>query len=252
MVHFRLILLAVIFAATGANAHAGYVRNDPINNVDPTGMCGSSVGDTQSVQDQCTGSWGAQNSAASTGQNGTALHGEHAIQDHYATGSGTDYNVDPQTMNMAGGLDIGTQIQTNIANGGAMADVLTAAQESGEATAFSWNSMAFKPDGLIGDQGPAGRSVGRFSGNVTGVMAAGKNGTWTITGNVGSNSDTYSWALDGGSLRNNAAIAAGAMTPNLLPNPRAGDHMNNWTVNARGTPMSLNYNRDYSFTAWGN
>jgi hypothetical protein len=231
----------------------GYVGNDPLNATDPSGRCGLTPGDSQSTQDKCTGSWSAPTSPASPGQNepsslawSSARNGEVAIKNHYAAGSGADYTVDPATMKMEGALDIGTQMQQNMDAGGDMAAVYASALASGAATPFTWaggQAMAFKPDSLVGEQGPAGRTVGRFGGDVTGMLSVGSNGSWSATGNVGIRSDTYNWALDDKGL-GNVGIAIGSVMPHVGPGGST-------TLNFQGTQMTLNYNRTFQFSAWG-
>ena len=223
----------------GPNVYA-YVGNNPWNAVDPSGMCGSTAGDAQSRRDQCTGNWGRPSSPASAGQAGSARSGEIAIQDHYHAGSGEPYTVDPQTMQMGSAIDIGSQIQTSIA-GGAMASPYEEALASGEPVPVRWDSRRFSP-GLIGSEGPAGRSVGRFGGVMQGVMTVNESGDWTVTGTITIRSDIYSWALDAG-----LSGAIGALTPNwnspsgsIIPDP-----------NYYGRAMRLDYNRVYHFVASG-
>lgn len=92
----------------------------------------------------------------------------------------------------------------------------------------------------VRSQGPAGRSVGRFAGEVTRTMTVDESGTWTVTGTVTVMSDTYSWALDAG-----IPGAVGAITPNV--NHPSGRTLPNFV----GREMRLDYNRTYHFTAYG-
>ena len=222
-----------------------YVRNDPLNLADPMGQCGSNQQDQQSAQDHCTGAWYAATSPASPGQAGSARDGELAIQDHYAGKSGSPYTVDPQTMKMDRALDIGTQIQASINNPhGVMSGVYNQAfQSPGTPVSFNFGTKTFTPS-LTGEAGPAGRSVGRFSGNVTGALVVDRAGGWVAKGSVTINSDRYSWDLDGSSFGANAAIAGGAILPHRAANGQVHP-------NYEGTPMTLNYNRAYSYYAWG-
>ncbi len=218
-----------------------YVGLEPGNATDPTGMCGLKPGDPLSRKDQCSGSWSEPFSSASPGQNGAARTGELAIQDHYAEGSGEPYTVDPKTMRMEIALDIGTQIQTSIASGGKMASVYAQALETGEPVAFDFGTKAFTP-GVVGAEGPAGRSVGRFAGKVTGTLMV-VNGNWGVSGVVTINSDIYSWDQDSKGI-GNAVIALGA----YLPNTKSDGSL---ALNNSGTSMVLNYNRQFNYSAWG-
>ncbi len=77
-----------------------YVGLDPVNQTDPSGLCGKTRGDAESQKDQCVGRWSAPIMLSSEGQSGSAWEGERSIQDHYAGFSGDAYTVDPQTMEM--------------------------------------------------------------------------------------------------------------------------------------------------------
>lgn len=147
-------------------------------------------------------------------------------------------------MQMQRAIDVGTQIQTSVADGGYMAGIVEEALRSGGVADFMWGPKRFSP----GLDTPAGRSVGRFSGVVEGTLSITGN-SWTATGTITINPDTYSFALDGPNLVSNLAIAAGAITPNVNSGTRGVLGLP--APNFVGDPMTLNYNRTYDFTAFG-
>jgi hypothetical protein len=168
------------------------------------------------------------------------LEGERSIQDHYAGFSGEPYTVDPQAMQMGSSIDIGSQLQSSINNPeGSMRSAYIQAYISGEAVPFSFGTKRFTPE-LFGQEGPAGRSVGRFAGEVRGTIIVAEDGTWVASGTISLSSDTYSWTPDGNGLSNLVIIAGGAMT-----------NMRNGLPNYVGREMRLNYNRNYEYDASG-
>lgn len=113
------------------------------------------------------------------------------------------------------------------------------AYASGKPVAFSFGTKRFAPE-LWVQEGPAGRSVGGFAGEVRGTIVVAADGAWVASGTISLNKDTYSLVMDGVGISNLAIISGGQLT-----NIRTG------LQNYVGRAMTLQYSRNYEYDASG-
>lgn len=86
---------------------------------------------------------------------------------------------------------------------------------------------------------PAGRTIGRFNGNVFDTLKLMGDNSYVVMGRVKIAPDAYSWKLDGRNFVKNLAIATGALTPNY--------NSGHGAPNLFGTSMMPRYNKEFYF-----
>lgn len=185
-----------------------------------------------------TGSWSDPYFPADEGQDGNAVQGALALRDHWLSKKGGVYAVDPKTMGMEHGIDIGQQIQDSIDQGGYMRGVLDQAVKSGRPVPFDttkWGLRRFDDLPL-----PDGLTVGRWGGFVQGALSAKPDGTWSVKAGLWpQKTGQYDFRLD---ATGNPLQKFGGDAEIL-----AGHVVNGW----EGEPFWINFNRVYNFTAQG-
>jgi hypothetical protein len=149
------------------------VANNPLNNTDPTGQCKN--------DSSCEGSFDAPSKPTERPQNGVSL--QYAFQ----SGNGETFVADPAAFNLDEGIDIGTQIQSSINDGGYYASFAQKALANpGTAVSIPTRAGAHGFNGELTAMATreSARSIGRFSGEVAGAtITAGADGSYELTGN---------------------------------------------------------------------
>ena len=197
-----------------------YVGNDPINGVDPTGLCKSDW--------QCVGEWSGETQPSSPSDLGS-------YNDHFRNGDGADKFVDPsESVGLERAIDIGSQIQQSINEGGVMSGIADQAwakiANGPQAFALPDKAWAFTP--TIASE--AGLTAGRFTGTITeGTMTVSTDRSYFVRGEMTLSLGEYNFDLDGTNAAHNAAIWVGGQV--------AGD----------GTTFLPVPTRTYTFTATG-
>lgn len=185
-----------------------------------------------------TGSWSEPYFPADEGQDGNALKGALALRDHWLSKKGGVYAVDPQTMGMEHGIDIGQQIQESIDQDGHMRGVLDQALKSGRPVPFDtskWGLRRFDDHPLT----PDGATVGRWGGFVQGTLSAQPDGTWSVKAGLWpQKTGQYDFKHDAG----------GGPVPKFVGN-RLIDVAH--AANGDGAPFWINFNRVYNFSTNG-
>ncbi len=173
-----------------------YVGNDPINGVDPTGMCKADW--------QCDGEWSSETQTSSPSDLGS-------YNDHFRNGNGSDYAVDPsESGGLEQAIDIGSQIQQSINDGGVMSGIADQAYsnmaDGPQSFALPDKAWSFTP--TIASE--AGLTVGRFTGTITeGTMQVSTDGSYVVRGEMTLSLGEYNFNLDGRNAAHNAAIWIG-------------------------------------------
>ncbi|WP_434362359.1 hypothetical protein NF212_19015 [Parasalinivibrio latis] len=179
-------------------------------------------------------------------------------------------------------IDIGSQIQTSVSNpNGYMNSIYNSGKENpGTAVNFTWSNKAFNSDPFEALDTKAW-PFGRVSGDVVGRMTVHSSGVYAVNATLRLRSDNYSWNMDGNGVLHNTGIYIlgnnlnapgkgnmqhGSITSQLMLNDSsikafsplgvfgAASRSVNWSSPSKyhnNGEMSVNYNRDYNFYAWG-
>jgi hypothetical protein len=187
-----------------------------------------------------TGSWSEPGFPADEGQDKDAITGAWALVRHWRSKKGGVYAVDPKTMGMEHGIDIGQQIQDSVDQGGYMRGVLDQAVRTGRPVPFDsakWGGLKRFDDH---PPTPDGLTVGRWGGFVQGTLSAKPDGAWSVNAGLWpQKTGQYDFTPDatGNDLQRaigNAAIGIGHLVNGL-----------------DGAPFWINFNRVYNFQANG-
>ncbi len=229
--------------------------NDPLNATDPTGMCKN--------DSSCSGDFSEQTKDSSPNQSGSGL------QDFFNFGDGqAAYVVDPQKFNLDAAIDIGSVIQNAMSNpNSASAQAYDAALANGGEATFEANGVGFNLNRAWMNPGnSSARNIGRFVGDVTGTIKVASDGSYTVTGSISFSDNDFSWKPDSSGVTNMAILFVGSGTRVVSPGmiKASGLSINNYpgtpvvihsglvqVVRGVGTPVKMDFNRTYNFTAWG-
>ncbi len=199
----------------------GYVAQDPVNSSDPTGKCKNDP--------LCEGRFDGRSRAATSG----------GLYDHYRSGRGALYVADPQRAGVDDAIDIGSQIQTSVRDGGYYADFAEAAVGCQCAVRVPGRE---EPHGFNLENGAfvmpwrdSARGHGRFQGTMmAGVMRPDPNNEfgYRFQGTLELGDNDFNFDLDDDPITSAAAAVVGAVT-------------------GPGESFPIEFNRTYSFTAHG-
>ena len=126
-----------------------------------------------------------------------------------------------------------------------MRQILNQAIQTGKPVQFS--SAAWYPktgyeqfDSTLGNlTTPAGETVGRVNGAVTGTLTANPDGSYAATGQIVlSKANPFNYDLDTGSFIGDTAL----FVDGYIPNPRLG-----WSFNNSGTSVPIYFTRNANF-----
>ena len=171
----------------GSNPYV-YAGNNPISNIDPSGLEYLSFG------------WGAaKDSIFSPNQSWVG------VQSQFLYGSGV-YFADLKAFGFEKFIDIDKQIQQSVNNENGFMDKILKTTAVGGSSRFNWEKKAFGSDYVSAFLTSEAWPFGRVAGNVTGTINKYKDGSYLAYGTISFRDDTYSWKPDYGKLFEDSGI----------------------------------------------
>ncbi len=177
----------------------GYVGNDPVNKVDPSGLCttGTLVRNSTAVQCRVLAVYSESPPAGSKTINPQS---PSAVNGHAQTGDGSDRYADFTTVSIA---DLGGSLNSYAQQAGSpLNDAIIEAAKTGEPVGLTITDL--NAGGQIGGKTPYAQqtAIGRFAVNVYLTVNAKKNGAFEINARVAGVRDRQDYLHD----KNRSAI----------------------------------------------